>query len=88
MEGDPIRKPAVSNNLDTGDLTDIERSTKQHMPFGMRIITVIQKRTAWSGLSERRCPYPMRELKLQGLGDLVVLGRGDGDIFLEMSEQV
>ena len=35
-EGDPIRRPAVSTNLDSWDLTDTETPTRQHTPADMK----------------------------------------------------
>ena len=54
-ESDPMGRPAVSTNLDPGDLSDTEASTSQHTLAGSRSLTHIQQRTAWSGLNERIC---------------------------------
>ena len=67
-EGDPIRRPAVSTNLDSQDLSDTEPPTRQHTPADMKPPTHIQQRTAWSGLSERRSTQPLRDLRPQGVG--------------------
>jgi hypothetical protein len=54
-KGDLMGRPAVSTNLDPQDLSDTEPPTRQHTLADMRPPTHIQKRTVWSGLSERRC---------------------------------
>jgi hypothetical protein len=48
-------RPAVSTYLDHPSLSDTEPSTRQHIPADMRPLTHIQQRTAWFGLSKRRC---------------------------------
>jgi hypothetical protein len=48
-------RPAVSTNPDPGDLSDTGPPTKQYTPADMKPLTHIQQRTAWRGLSGRRC---------------------------------
>jgi hypothetical protein len=48
-------RPAVSTDMDLRDLSDTEPPNRQHTPADMRPLTHIQQRSAWSGLSERRC---------------------------------
>jgi hypothetical protein len=43
-EGDPIRRPAVSTNLDPQDLSDTEPPTKQNTPADVRPPIHIQQR--------------------------------------------
>ena len=87
IAGYPIRPQELSNNLGTGDITDTEPPTKQHTQVGMRHMTLIQNRTSWPDLSEKRCTQPLGDLRSQRVGDLVGLGRGCGNIFLEMSKE-
>jgi hypothetical protein len=47
-EGDSVGEPAVSINLDPGNLSDTGTSTRQHTPADMRPPTHIQQRTARS----------------------------------------
>ena len=56
-----MRRPTVSTDLDPKDLSDTETPTRQHTPADMRPLTHREQRTAWSGLSERRCTLPLRE---------------------------
>jgi hypothetical protein len=53
--GTPTGRPAVSTTLDLLDLSDTEPPTRQHKQAGLTPPTHAQKRTAGSGLSERRC---------------------------------
>jgi hypothetical protein len=57
-------RPSVSTDMDPLDLLDNEPPTRQHM----MLPTHLWQRTAWSGLSERRCTYPSRDLRPQGVG--------------------
>ena len=54
-EGNPVRRPAVSTNLDPRGLSDTELPTRQHTLADIRPLTHMQHRTAWFGLSEKRC---------------------------------
>jgi hypothetical protein len=81
-KGDLIGRPAVSTNLSqTWTLRISQTPTRQHTPADMKPPAHIQQRTSGSGLSERRCTKPSRDLRLQGMGRSG--GVGSGDILLE-----
>ena len=44
-EGNSIRRPAVSPNLDLQDVSDTEPPTRQHTPANKRPLTQIEQRT-------------------------------------------
>jgi hypothetical protein len=52
-EGDPVRGPAVSINLDPQDLVDTGTPTRQYMPDDMRPLKHIQQRTAGFVFNQR-----------------------------------
>jgi hypothetical protein len=54
-EGDPVRGPVVSINLNPQGLSDTGTPTRQHTAAVMRPPTPIQQRTAGSGFSQKRC---------------------------------
>ena len=54
-EGVPIGGPAVSINMDPGDLSTIGPPTRQHTTADIRTSTYIQQMTFISGFSQRRC---------------------------------
>jgi hypothetical protein len=62
-ESDSIGGPALSISLDPWDLSDTERSTRQHTQADMRPPTHIQQRSAGSGFSQSRCTWPSRDLR-------------------------
>jgi hypothetical protein len=76
-EGNPVGGPAVSINLNPGDLSDTGTPTRQHTPADMRPPQHIQQRTACSDLREKRCTYP-QEIGVSRVGnsDGVGIGRG------------
>jgi hypothetical protein len=53
----------------------------------MRLMTNIQQRTPWSGLSERKSIYPLRDLRPQGVGRFSGMRVGGGNILLETREK-
>jgi hypothetical protein len=54
-EGNPVGGPAVLTNLEPQNLSDTGPSTRQHTPADMRSPAHIQRRTARSRFSQRRC---------------------------------
>jgi hypothetical protein len=66
-KGNLVGGPAVSINLDPRDLSDTGSPTRQHAPANMRSPAHIQQRTAGSGLGQRRCTYPSRDWRPQGV---------------------
>jgi hypothetical protein len=51
-EGDLLRRPALSTNMDPMEFPDTEPPTWQHTQAGQKPQT---QRTTWSGLSDKRC---------------------------------
>jgi hypothetical protein len=52
-EGDPVRGPAISINLDPRDLSNTGPPNRQNIPDDMRPLTHIQQRTAGSVFNQR-----------------------------------
>jgi hypothetical protein len=50
----PRGRPAVSTNLNSQDLSDMESATRQHTPVDIRPPTHVHQRTAGSELSQVR----------------------------------
>jgi hypothetical protein len=79
--GNPIRRPAVSTNLDPWDLSDTELRTRQHTQADMRFPTHIQQRIAGSEFREDACNL-QETLSPREWGGLVEWGGGPplGDV--------
>jgi hypothetical protein len=60
------------------DFSDTEPPTRQHILAGMRPQTHIQQRTDRSGLSEKRCTEPWKDLRPQEVGRNVWCAGGVG----------
>jgi len=66
-EGNPLRGPAVSINLNPRDLSDTGSPTRQNTSADLRSPTHIQERTTWSAFSQTNCTQPSRDQRPQGV---------------------